>query len=267
MSHPGIDLVAVNYRTSNDLQSFGVSLERYTPQREFTVTVVNVSPEPADTRMGLDVINRFATARVVPIEENVGYGVAANWGADGFVEHEIVCILNVDIAFSEGAIDRVCDVLLSHDDWGLAGPRQVDCNRRITAGGIFGTNVAPAHRAWLQRDDGTCHDIRDDCTVVVGSAMFVKRHVWDELTNCTSYQANAPRPNPIGPLLETPLFYEDAWLSYHARDHGYLCGYVGDAVIEHRWHGSVAAHGGTYKREPAREMFRHSCAEHMIQHD
>ncbi len=264
---PGIDMVATNYRTPGDLQNFAGSLDRYPPTRDYSLTVVNVCPEAGDVRMGKEFDRQGDECRLLTFHENVGYGHASNAGAVGFGNREIVGIFNVDLEFTPGAIDRCCDVLLAHDDWAACGPRQTNASNQLTAAGIFGTDSAPAHRCWMQRDNEACRDIRDDCIVVVGSAMFIKRAVWDELTSCPDYQKAAPRSDPPGPLLETPLFFEDAWFSRHARGHGYRLGYVGDALIKHFWHGSINAYGGESHSAGSHEIMRSSCAAHGLDCD
>lgn len=264
---PGIDLVCVSYMSSSDLHNFGVTLERHAPTVDFSLTVVNVCPGINDTNIAKRTADLFSEARVLEFADNVGYGYACNQGgADG--NREIVGLFNVDMSFRDAAIDRCCEQLLGHDNWGLCGPRQTNSLGRHTAGGIYGTDTAPEHHWWMAQDDGRmARETRDDCTVVVGSAMFIRRSVWDELTGCSLYRRHAPRPNPVGPLLETPLLYEDAWLSYHARGHDWKCGFVGDAHITHEWHGAIKYHGGDQHMAPSKELFRHSCDEHGLAHD
>ncbi len=203
---------------------------------------------------------------VLEFEDNVGYGYAGNQGG-ALGDREIVGIFNVDLTFMAGAIDHCCQTLLAHPDWGIAGPRQINGWYQITAAGIFGTNTEPKHRGWMEQDTGAYRDVSDDCIVVVGSAMFIKRSVWDQLTACPSYRRTAPRPNPVGPLLETALYYEDAWLSYHASAHGHRLGYIGDTAINHEYHGAVKIHGDGNNMEAAHDQFRLCCDEHGIAHD
>jgi GT2 family glycosyltransferase len=106
----------------------------------------------------------------------------------------------------------------------------------------------------------------EEAVTVSGSAYFIRRSVWDELTNCSLYQNFSPSN---GAFLQTPLFYEETFCSYHVRQHGYKVLYNGQAKMIHEWHQSAKEEEG-YVQEVlpvARKMFREACAAHNMECD
>lgn len=259
---PGLDVVVVNYMTAVDLDGFLRSLVEHLPrERELDVWIVNVSPGPEDLSM-IEAWRDLRTGwHLVEFDENVGYNVAANAaGAEG--HHEIVAIFNADVRLSAGSLDVMCDELMAHDDWAIAGPRQFDDRGRFTAAGIFGTDVKPRHRGWHETAGHT--DIRDDCTTVSGAALFIKRAMWDELTDCPVF--SAMHPEASGPWLPTHHFYGDTGLCYHARGHGWKLGYVGTTTIVHKLHGAGRKAGNMWTKADLAD-FRAFCDSHELAHE
>jgi GT2 family glycosyltransferase len=137
----------------------------------------------------------------------------------------------------------------------------------ITHAGIFGTNDKPALRGWKRPDDGQFDEIRDDALSVSGSAYFIKRLCWDELTNCSKYRKIAP--DAVGAFLPTPHYYEETFCSYHAREHGWKVVYDGETSMVHKWHKASPVGGVAEKKHmpESRKMFRAACDMHGITHD
>jgi hypothetical protein len=139
----------------------------------------------------------------------------------------------------------------------------MDENYRITHAGIVGTNTHPSHRGWREYDplDNLFKD-RVNCITVSGSAYFIRRYVWDALTNNTKYREMYP--DAIGAFLPTPHYYEETWCSYFARHLGYNVVYDGTVTIGHSWHASSPKPGEGYSHADAqfavsREIFRSAC--------
>ena len=101
--------------------------------------------------------------------------------------------------------------------------------------------------------------------MVMGSAYFTKRKIWDELTNCPIYQDCFP--GVTGAVLPTFLYYEETGHSYHAAAHGYKNVYYGLAECIHEWHGSIHKHGDKGAFKQSQQMFRTFCDAHGILHD
>lgn len=251
-----IDVVVINYHTDVLLQDFIHSFKDHA-QVGCTLTVVDVevdqdSASLADDEWGLS----WLTTR-----ENVGYARACNLGASHGT-NDVILLANADTLLSSG-LEECHDALMAHDDWGVLGPRQVNERNQITAGGIFGTDRSISQRGWNEIDRGQFSDIRTDAMSVSGSLYFIKRKLWQELTDCKYMKAF--QPDGVGAFLHTPHYYEETACSYHARAHGYKIVYYGPVQMTHLWH-KASDHGGWADRqvEKSKHMMRQFCATHNI---
>jgi hypothetical protein len=109
-----------------------------------------------------------------------------------------------------------------------------------------------------------------NCVTVSGSAYFVRRDVWDDMTNNKQYRELYP--DAIGAFLPTPHYYEETWCSYFARHLGYNVVYDGSISIGHSWHASSPKPGegisNADKYFPiSREIFRKACDHIGIERD
>jgi GT2 family glycosyltransferase len=256
-----MDIVVVNYHTPDDLHQFLESLKAYPPSDPWTVTIIDV-----ETRFRRELVRNWpgGVLRVLGEPENIGYGRACNLGAvQG--DDEIIALFNADVEITPGSLDLCASGLAEHDQWAILGPCQVDSHNRIRHAGIFGTPVAPKHRGWNEVNRGQFCDVREAVTVS-GSAFFVKRKVWSELTDCSAFQEVAPEAE--GAFLPTPHYYEETWASYHARAHGHQVVYFGEATMIHKWHRASRVGGRVDQQMPvSRAMFRRACDAHGIGHD
>lgn len=264
----GLDVVVVNYRTPGDLQQFIESYDAHSGNVNSNLYVVNVEPRQADLDIG-DWAVRTAlnpTQHIVH-ETNVGYARAVN-NAAALGEAQVIAAFNADTRLTEGCLERCFQALMQNQDWGVLGPRQVDDSGRITHAGIFGTHKVPKHRAWHKKDDEEYEDVREAITVS-GSAYFIKRRVWDELTACPIYREVAP--DAEGAFLPTRLFYEETWCSYHAFAHKHKVMYYGPEKMIHRWHESITANKknawANKAFTEAQALFRQACEAHGLEHD
>lgn len=257
---PGLDCVVVNYRTAPDLHAFIESWDAFRPVVEANLLVLDVAPlDRAAVHVAQD-----AGVEYECVSDNIGYARACNLGAS-LGHSDVVALFNADVELRPRAVQDCYDALVAHDDWGVLGPRQVDNAGRLTAAGILGTEAAPKHRGWQQRDTGQYQDVVDVPTVA-GSAYFCKRSVWDELTACPLYQQVAP--GAAGAFLPTQHYYEETYCSYHARAHGHRVVYYGPVTIVHHWHRASPVGGEAERNMPeARRLFRHACDVHAIAHD
>lgn len=266
MYDPGVDVVVVNYKTPRDLSGFLESLDANRPKGPWRAVVVNVEPGPDD----VEVAEKWRasapedTLHVVR-STNVGYARACNRAAQ-LTNKEVVAFFNADVRLTPEAVDDCVEAILSDPTWAVLGPRQVDEHGRLTAAGIFGSGKSPRHRGWHHQDTGQFADIRDDAVTIAGSAYFVRRDVWDQLTACPLYQRAAPGAE--GAFLPTPHYFEETFCSYHATAHGYRCVYYGFTTIIHRWHGASVVGGYAEQQFPvSQRLFREACDVHGIAHD
>lgn len=254
--------IVVNYHTDDLLEKFLTSYDKYVDQDGRELIIVDVESyhdKPHELRW-----RPFEHVWITD-EENIGYARAVNMAADIASDraHLNIAIFNADTEFlDQNCVDSCIDLLDSNDDVAVVGPLQYDSRGRITHAGIFGSNEKPMHRAWLSKDKNS-HRYIADCISVSGSAYFVKRSVWDEMTACPIYQASRPAP---GAFLQTQHFYDETWLSYHVRAHGYRVLYNGEAEMIHQWHQSSPVDGeyANTNAKISREIFRKTCADHNI---
>lgn len=204
----------------------------------------------------------YITYQMVP--SNIGYARCINLGAS-YGENPVIAAFNADCVLTPDLLQNCEDALLANSDWGALGPTQVDQKGRFTHAGIFGTNDQPRHRGWKEIDSGQYDDIQEGVTVS-GSAYFIKRAVWDVLTNCPIYKKL--HPGAVGAFLPTPHYYEETFCSYHCRAHGYKVMYYGKAKMIHKWHQASPVGGWAEQQMPiSREIFREMCDAHDIEHD
>lgn len=252
---PGIDLIVVNYRTPDDLRGFLDSLRSHPPTVPWSLAIANVCP----TRDDGEAAREFELPYdYIHFSQNVGYARAVNLAAQ-FGGRETIAIFNADTKLLNNVADECHRVLQSREDWGILGPRQIDSQGRITHGGFIpyerGFHTDGLHSAFS--------DVRTDATTVSGSAYFIKRTVWDELTSCPTYREHCGESK--GAFLPTQHYFEETWCSYHARAHGHKVVYYGPATMIHEWH-KASRVGGPADRQlsTSREMFREACEAHGI---
>lgn len=255
-----LDIIVVNYHTPDDLRLFRESLERYPPTCPSTLTVIDVA-----TKARVFTFDWKGRPGVLHgVMNNIGYARACNYGA-ARTGGDVIALFNADIELTAGALDACHDALQANETWGILGPRQIDHRRRIRHAGIFGTHTKPVHRGWQEPDRGQYADIREAVTVS-GSAYFVKRSVWNELTCCALYRDIAP--DAQGAFLPTQHYYEETWCSYHAWAHGHRVMYFGSATIVHKWHRASPVGGWAERQMPiSRDYFRSACDLHGIPRD
>jgi GT2 family glycosyltransferase len=254
-----IDLIIVNYKTPQDLAICLRSLDQYGSTMDATLTLVDVGTENHESVLPW----AGGDGTLIGVADNIGYGRACNLAA-ARGHGEILGFFNADIEFTADLPD--ChDAFSHHSDWAILGPRQIDGQHRIRHAGIFGTHAAPRHRGWNELDTGQYHDIRDAVTVA-GSAYFIRRSIWDDLTVCPLFQDIAP--GAAGAFLPTAHYYEETWLSYHAAAHGHPVTYYGPSTLIHQWHRASPLGGWADQQMPvSREYFRAACEHHDIDHD
>jgi GT2 family glycosyltransferase len=266
-------MVCVNYQTPHDLATFCQSVLAAPPAMDWHLTVINVEMQMRDSLMLEYLEQEFAQQNLMSnftglsVLDNVGYARACNVAADRAREwdHSVLAFFNADVILPPGAVDECAAVLEEHPDWAVLGPRQADSLGRVTHAGIFGTLDRPRHRAWRQPNGPHYGDIQEAVTVS-GSAYFIKRDVWDFLTDCPIFRDVAPHAH--GAFLPTHHYYEETWCSYHAQAHGWKVIYYGPVVINHEWHQASPVGGWAERQFPiSQKYFREACDAHGIPHD
>jgi GT2 family glycosyltransferase len=270
-----IDLCIVNYNSTKELKRFLDTLHSDLK-----------SPNGAlEKNWNLYITDNNSTDNFIPwirdnedsyyinrtyLRQNIGYSAATNMMASNS-NAEIIAVLNADVWMSSSDCMKIENIFKENPDIHILGPKQRDEYGHITHAGIVGTNTAPRHRGWKELDklDELYRD-RVECVTVSGSAYFIRREVWNALTNNPRYRDMYP--NAIGAFLPTPHYYEETWCSYFARHLGYNVVYDGSVSIGHSWHASSPKPGEGYSHADAqfpisREIFRKACDYIGIERD
>lgn len=249
-----IQLVVVNYKTYDLLDSFIESVHHYYPELVPNLWVVDVESD-------LRIVNGVIPTQHVTYIRNVGYAKACNDVA-AESDSEFIAFFNSDTKFINDTCIPTCIESFDDPAVGAVGPKQIG-DGVITHAGIVGSNENPQHRGWRSPLIGEFNDVVE-CVTVSGAAYFVRRSAWDKLTECDIYQRVFPEVN--GAFLPTKLYYEETGCSYHMRDHGYKILYNGNAVMVHRWDGSAkAGHtGNKHAVNESKQIFGNFCDAHDI---
>lgn len=254
----------VNYRTPDDLQQFLESWVLYGPRA--SLMIVNVSPQRRDMEVAESYQNNQNIFHAA-FEENIGYAKACNFAATQYKSDlpTIYGFFNADVILRSNLQEFL--VAMDANKWGVVGVRQVDQNNKIIHGGIFGTPQEPHWRGGCARtvDYGQFSDVREAVTVL-GAAFFVRDECWDELIKCPLNPAGQD-----GAFLPTDFYFEETFVAYHARAHGWKVIYYGLESVVHKWSNSIKINNAeAWAKEKYKEsqaMFRKACYDHGIDCD
>jgi len=266
-----IDLCVVNYNTRPLLNRFLDCLHNdlYNTPKVWKLHVA----DNGSTDDSVDWLeynkDRYKIDNVL-LNENIGYSAACNELAS-IGTQEIICLLNADVWMSSSAVLQASKVFDNSPQVHVMGPKQRDEQGSITHAGIIGTNVQPRHRGWKEHDpEDKAYKDRVECVTVSGSAYFIRRSVWNTLSENAEYKKLFPEAK--GAFLPTPHYYEETWCSYFARHLGFHIYYDGRVSIGHSWHASSPKPGQGISEADAkfpisREIFRKACDHFGIERD
>lgn len=257
----GVDIVVVAWKSPTDLRGFLNSWldAQISIPTDLWVVLNEFGSED------IDVASQYPSVHVILNTENEGYARAVNQGVKQG-DRPVVGIFNADTRFLPRVVEKCNQALRAHKEWAVLGPRTVDDDGMLTNAGVVGSQAEPQIRFWKERDRGQADDVLTECPTVFGAAYFIKRSVWNELTDCSEFRKVAP--DAEGAFLPTPHYYEETYCSYHARHHGYKCVYYGPVHMVHRWHKASPVGGFADSLfEVSRKTFREACDAHSIEHD
>lgn len=254
----------MNYRTPDDLVGFLSSVPDAMGGEQVNLTIVNVAETDLD-RMAADHAKTLGVpSTTIATQDNIGYARACNRAARGGRDSTIM-FCNADIILSPGCLAELKDHL-EDEMAAVIGPKQVNERGQIVHAGMFGSNTNTRPRGWHEQDHGQYADIEEAITIA-GSAYMVRRSAWRALVECSTFKEIAP--DAEGAFLPTPHYFEETWVSYHARHHGYTVLYDGSVKITHKWHRASPVGGATETSmyPVSQAMFRAACDAHGIAHD
>jgi N-acetylglucosaminyl-diphospho-decaprenol L-rhamnosyltransferase len=116
---PGLDVVIVSYRSRELLRECLESLQANPPSRPVNLVVVDNDSGDGTAEL---VAAEYPEVDLVAAPENLGFAAATNLGARRGSAPYLLA-LNPDTAVTAGALDRVIEVLESHPEVAVVGPR------------------------------------------------------------------------------------------------------------------------------------------------
>lgn len=264
----GVDVVVVNYRTPQLLEDFIASLVNNIPENPLNLTIYNVKPDYESYRYA-EVCRKVGIVHLWH-PSNIGYASAVNQSVERG-ERECIAIFNADTVFTHNILDECHDQLMSHKNWGVLGPKQVNEKGQVTSGGVVGTNTNPELRWWKQSDGADKATVDEDCVSVAGSAYFIKRELWDQITFDDKYRKAHQMvfgSEPLGAFPAFAHYYEEFSCSLMARNHGWKVVYYGPCSMQHLWHKSSDVGSEVDRNMPVmRDQFRKLMDLMEIEHE
>lgn len=260
-----VDLCVVTHNSLSDLRKFLEILNSDSENRPWKLYIADNGSTDGTVEWLKDNFKKYNIEHV-DYNKNVGYSEACNALAS-YGSSDYLALCNADIWMLSS---DVAGMIRSFEETGAAilGPKQRDEKGKVTHGGIFGTNTRPKFRGWQQFDPADeFHRDRVEAVTVSGSAYFVRRSVWEELTNDKEYRKIVP--DAVGAFLPTYHYFEETFCSYLARHRGHKLMYDGTVSIGHKWHGSheKGSRLDTEVVHESRAYFRTACDHLGIAHD
>lgn len=247
----GVSALVVDWSTPGDLDVLIDSAARLEPEMKWSVWR-NYHPQHSHDPYRFQSTIEHRSWSMISGDKNYGHGYGINRAAIAAQERwdpEYFFVVNPDCEFRVPIIDDLVGFLAQETARWIVGPKQLDSKMRITAGGIFGTDVKPKHRYWRTPDpkNALARDAQQ-AIMAAGSAFLIR----------------AEHFRFLGGMLEAKHYYSDTWLSYHARAHGGEVWYYGKPWMIHEWHRSspVGFDGTDGNFTPDKKLFQAKCREH-----
>ncbi len=120
-----LSIIIVSYNTRADLERCLDSLHNHAPAVSHEIIVVDNASNDASAAAA----RRWVGVRVIDAGSNRGFAAGNNIGIRASAGTNLL-LLNSDTVVPAGAIDRLMDVLRSHADAAVVGPRLVDAEGR-----------------------------------------------------------------------------------------------------------------------------------------
>lgn len=265
-----VDLLVVNYNTKDKLKRLLDTLhEDYLSSNiEWKLYVADNGSEDGSYQWLKENRDNYNIETVFK-NPNVGYSAAVNAMAN-VSESDILAAVNADTWFSSVHVEAANRSFKDHPNQAIMGPKQLDEKGIIRHGGIFWNgdkSEDPVHRGWNQADfnDVAFHK-REQCWTVSGSLYYVRRSVWDEMTNHPVYRELHPRA--LGAALETFMYFEETFTSVFAQHLGYEVWYDGTIpTAGHSWHASNNPGDNVHHFHNSKVVYVETCDKLGINHE
>lgn len=226
-----LSIVIVNWNTSAFLADCLASIERYSPQCDYEVWVVDNASADGSAQM---VRERFPWVRLIENAENVGFAAANNQAIRESASCYVL-LLNPDTVVHAGALQALVDFMVLHPTAGASGARllnpdgslQLSCQPRPTLlrEAWMLLHLEKLLRLGSYNMDGWSTDAPRQVDVVKGACVMAPRQVLQQ----------------VGWLDEDYFLYaEELDLCERVRRAGYEVYWVPAVVITHHGERSIA---------------------------
>ncbi len=214
----------------------------------------------APTVDAADTAADLARAHHLPVatyDTNIGFNLAANrtlarWANPA--DYGAYAVINDDTWFTSPAVNELAAHLDRDATLAAVGPRQVDEQNRITAGGFFGD--PPIDRLFHQ--SAVPLETSADATRLAGSMIVWRATAWQQLATCPGTP-----PDAHGAYAPTSHYFGETFACVHARAHGWRLGFAGDVTVGHTWHASSPVGGyGEQHIDTDRRLYETLCDHH-----
>lgn len=261
-----MDLLVVNYNTKDLLKRFLDCLHRDYEPDIWKIYIADNSSTDGSIEWLRENSNQYNIEKIF-YNENIGYAKAINHLAS-ISDSPFLCALNADVWFDTEHVKQAIESMSTLPNLGVMGVKQLDENNTIRHGGIFWDGLTnPVHRGWNKHDpeDRLCNDAQR-CWTVSGSIYYVKRDVWNEITNNPKYRGLYP--DTEGAFLPTPHYFEETFCSGMCHYLGYEVWYDGRInTAGHTWHASNSVGSNNDKFAFSRNLYIQACEAIGIPHE
>jgi GT2 family glycosyltransferase len=212
---PSVSIVIATMRGGDDLDA---CLQSIAAQAYPELEVIVIDNGSTDTELAR-IPGRFAHARVLRNEENLGFVGANNQGIAASTG-ELVLLLNDDTVLEPGAIGKLVHSLVERPSWAAAQAKLVrmdDPNLLDTAGSFLTATGFLVHRGSGEPQEG--FDEADEIFAAKGAALLIR--------SAALRQVGAFDPDFFAYFEETDLCWR-LWLA------GWQVGFAPDARVRHK---------------------------------
>ena len=183
---PELSLVVVNYHSGEPLREFFASLDAHPFAAELEIFLVDNSPGDGTAEW---VARDRPGVRILTMPKNLGYAGGVNAALREAAGRHVL-VVNPDIQFAEGAVDRALEYLRAHPSAGLVGVQLIDADgtpqrnaRRFYTFASILMRRTPLARLWPDHPALRRHLMLDDDLSVPGPV--------DWVTGCLLYTSDA----------------------------------------------------------------------------